>query len=479
MNPTFQARRPSIWLAIAVSGMTAVLSGCLSKAPQRASLLKDSLPKRTTIPAAWTAGSAADGGVTDDWLKSFQDPGLDAAVAEAIANNLDLARNAAEVEIARQNVVVVASQLKPQVALGFGVATTRDKSQDQNYNSSSQKSGIAWELDVWGRLRAQRAAAQAGFEATALDYAWARQSLAATTSEAWFQAVELRRIVAISEEAVRDYQDLLGLSRAKETAGQVSGLDVAESQARLDLARSDLDNAQALFSAARRSLEVLLGAYPAAAIEISRELSPLPPPVPAGAPSSLLERRPDVAAAEREVLAAFSKVDAARLARLPSFTLDFEGGHIDDQVLSLINLNPWFYRASLGMSVPVYTGGRLTAQVRIATARQQQAMAHYGAVVLNAFEEVETALTNEKLYAEQFEHLENSFREYTESVRIATIKYKAGAFDMQQVLQLQTSQLSVQEQVLRLQGARLTNRITLHLALGGSFEDAPAIMPIK
>jgi multidrug efflux system outer membrane protein len=137
-----------------------------------------------------------------------------------------------------------------------------------------------------------------------------------------------------------------------------------------------------------------------------------------------------------------------------------------------------FCHAALGMTVPVYTGGELTAQVK-STSQQQQAMAHYGGVVLNAFQEVETALTNENLYTQQFEHLQNSFREYSESVRIATIKYKAGAYDMQQVLQLQTTQLSVESDVIKVRNARLANRTNLNLAPGGSFETAHSIVPIK
>ncbi len=459
-------------------GTAAALSGCLSTAPTHAKVLQDSLPKSTEIPAAWTADAATNGAVTDDWLTSFQDPGLDAVVAEAIAHNLDLAQAATKVEVARQNVAIVASQLKPQISLGFGVATTRDKSQDQNYNSNSDRTGIAWEPDIWGRLRAQRAAARAGFEATALDYAWARQSLAATTSQAWYQAVELRLLVAVSELAVKDYQELLRLSKVKQTAGQVAGLDVSEADAQLELAQSTLSSLRALFIAAQRNLEVLLGRYPAAAVDVSRDFSPLPPPLQAGLPSTLLERRPDIVAAERLVLAAFRNLEAGKLALLPSFALTFEGGRIIDPVLSLVKLNPWFYHAALGMTVPVYTGGRLTAQVKIDSAQQQQALDHYGGVVLNAFDEVETALTNENLYAQQFQHLESSFRQYSESVRIATIKYKAGAYDMQQVLQLQTAQLSVQADVIRARNVRLANRINLHLALGGSFEAKPAITAI-
>lgn len=352
MNPRPQFRRSSVWLMAVVLSIAAALCGCLSQAPSQANVLQDSLPKGTTIPAAWTGGSAADSAVSNDWLTSFHDPHLDAVVAEAIAHNLDLVQAAAQVEVARQNVVVVASQMKPQIGLGFGVATTRDKAQDQNYNSNSAQTGIAWEFDIWGRLRAQRAAAQAGFQATALDYAWARQSLAATASQAWYQAVGLRRLVAVAEEAVKDYQELLRLSKVKETAGQASGLDVAEAAAALDLAQSDLSSLQSLFSAAQRNLEVLLGRYPAAAIDISQEFSPLPPAVQAALPSSLLERRPDVVAAERLVLAAFRNLEAAKLARLPSFALNFEGGRINDPLLSLLRLNRWFYHASLGMSVP-------------------------------------------------------------------------------------------------------------------------------
>jgi multidrug efflux system outer membrane protein len=163
----------------------------------------------------------------------------------------------------------------------------------------------------------------------------------------------------------------------------------------------------------------------------------------------------------------------------PLIRAQLGGGRIIDPLLSLLRLNPLFYHAALGMTVPVYTGGQLTAQVKIATSQQQQAVAHYGGVVLNAFQEVETALTNENLYAQQFEHLQNSFREYSESVRIATIKYKAGAYDMQQVLQLQTAQLSVESEVIKVRNARIANRINLHLALGGSFETASAIVPIK
>jgi diaminohydroxyphosphoribosylaminopyrimidine deaminase/5-amino-6-(5-phosphoribosylamino)uracil reductase len=169
------------------------LWGCaLSTPPPHAEVVQQALPTGTTIPPAWSA-AANPSDVSGDWLKSFADPGLDTVVAEAIANNLDLRQAAARVEVARQTVVVVGAQLLPQVGARMGGATTHLEGQDGSFQSNAEYLGVAWEIDLWGRLRAQRAAAQAGFEATALDYAFARQSLAATTAQSWYLAIETRQ----------------------------------------------------------------------------------------------------------------------------------------------------------------------------------------------------------------------------------------------------------------------------------------------
>jgi multidrug efflux system outer membrane protein len=142
--------------------------------------------------------------VTGDWVKSFQDHGLEVIVSEAIANNLDLRQAAARVEAARQSVTVVGSKLKPQVGANFSAATTRSK--DMNVVDQSQSNmelaTVSWEIDVWGRLRAQRAAAQESYEAIAVDYAFARQSLAATAAQSWYQAIETRQLLALTERAI-------------------------------------------------------------------------------------------------------------------------------------------------------------------------------------------------------------------------------------------------------------------------------------
>ena len=188
----------------------------------------------------------------------------------------------------------------------------------------------------------------------------------------------------------------------------------------------------------------------------------------------LLKRRPDLVAAEKQVLAAFRLQEAAKLALLPNFELTLDGGHLSDGLTSLLRINPWLLHGTIGMSVPIYTGGALKAQVEIATAQQKQVIARYGSVALRAFYEVEVALTNETILEQRLQEEEKGLQAYTEAVRIARIRYVAGATDMLTLLQLEERRLTSQSTVIKLRNARLANRINLHLSLGGSFDAEPA-----
>jgi outer membrane protein, multidrug efflux system len=165
--------------------------------------VNQALPKATPLPPAWSAGSDA-ANVTDDWVKSFKDDELGVVVREAIANNLDLRQSADQVEEARQTVIVVGSKLKPQIGATIAGATTRSSNaaSSNQYQSNMEYGGISWEIDVWGQVRSQRAAVQENYEAVALDYAFARQSLAATTAKSWYPHME---------NAVLDHTEAFGL----------------------------------------------------------------------------------------------------------------------------------------------------------------------------------------------------------------------------------------------------------------------------
>ena len=459
-----------------------VLSGCaLSKPPEHEAVIRQAIPESTEIPTGWS--SPADSKtVLDIWLKSFNDPALDALVAEAIGNNPDLHQAAAMVEMARQTVTVVGSQLYPQINAPIGLAgTLADKyasgsnaNDDAFYGANSEYAAVSWEIDLWGRLRAQREASEAQYLATAMDYAYARQSLAATVAKSWYLAIETRQLLALAHERVRIYMELLDLVQFRRTAGRVADLDVAEAQANLNMAASSVQAVQGQYSEARRNLERLLGRYPAAELTVSQTLMPVPTPVRAGLPAMLLKRRPDLVAAEQQVRAAFRLQEAAELALLPSFGLTLDGGHLSNGLTSLLRINPWLLHGTIGMNVPIYTGGALQAQVKITTAQQQQAIARYGVIVLNAFYEVEVALTNETILARRLQEEAKALQAGDEAVRIARIRYMAGATDMLTVLQLEERYLNSQSTVIQLRNAQLANRINLHLSLGGSFDAVPA-----
>jgi len=450
------------------------LAGCALKVPPaHDEVVGEALPATTRIPPAWKA-AAATSPVADNWLQSFNDPALDALVAEAIANNLDLRIAATKVAIAQQTVIVVGSQLLPHVGAVIGGRTTKDEDHSGTSDSTVAYVGVSWELDVWGRLRAQRAASEAGYEATALDYAYARQSIAATTAKLWYITIETRRLMTLAEQAVTIYRQLLTLVQFRRSAGKDSDLDVVDVRAKLETAQSEVQRAREQYGEARRALEVLLGRYPAAEIDVAVAYPIMPALVGTGVPSALLERRPDIVAAEREVLAAFRNEEAAELALLPEFSFSLVGGRLGDQVLSVLRLNPWLASAGIGVSIPIYEGGALRAKVQIATAQQAQAVARYGAVALTAFREVETSLANERLLALQLPFDQKALDDRTEVVRIATVQYKAGRRDLLWVAQLQTAALSTEADLIKLQSAQRVNRVRLHQVLGGSYDAAPA-----
>jgi outer membrane protein, multidrug efflux system len=463
-------------ISLALGIVLVAMGGCaLHKPPSQAAIVNQALPKATPLPGTWSSGTDT-ANVTDDWVKTFKDDELDVVVREAIANNLDLRQSAARVEQARQSVVVVGAQLKPHVGAAVAGATTRSSnaaSSDQ-YQSNMEYGAFSWEIDVWGRVRSQRAATRENYEAVAMDYAFARQSVAALTAKSWYLAIETRRLVALAQQSVGIYSSLLDLVKVRRAAGKVADLDVAEASYELNEAQNQLIVMQGLYSEARRSLEVLVGRYPSAELAVAEEYAALPALVAPGLPSSLLERRPDIVAAEHQVFSAFQTHEAAKLALLPSFSFDLEGGRLSDRLLSVLGLNPWLMHSVIGMAVPIYEGGALRAQIRIATAQQDQAVAHFGGVALKAFDEVEVELTNERLLAERLPHTEGAVVDHTEAVRVAELRYKAGSMDLLSVLQLQEGQIQSQADLIKLRDAQLANRINLHLALGGSFDSSPA-----
>ena len=444
-----------------------LVAGCasqLQEAPGRDEVLADALPDTTEVRAEWAAPADDTGQVDDGWLATFNDDQLDALVAEALdKQNPNMRILSAQVDRAEAASRLAASALKPTVGLGAGLSGTAGPDALQG-TTATGGFGVSWEPDVWGRVQAGVNAADEILRATTEDFEFARQSLAASVARAWYLATELSLQVALADEIIGILEETVGLVETKERVGQVSMQDVFLVRADLATAQEARETARGGQQQTRRALEILLGRYPAGEIETATELVPVPPPVPVGLPSDLLERRPDLVAADRRVAAAFFLTEEARLAQLPSFSLNATLGASSSLGEAIGNL-------SAGLVAPLYTGGALEAQLDIATADQEAAIGAYGSAVLKAFEEVEGALTNEELLARRETYLGSAVDNNLEAYDLAKVQYNVGQTDLLSVLQMQSRWVGARIGLINVMNQRLAERINLHLALGGSFSE--------
>lgn len=459
--------------AVCVSILVGIgLAGCAVKQPPAAAAaLEEALPDTTRVPAAWRDPGAVPGAVSTNWVATFKDPQLEALVDEGLRHNLDLQAAAARVDVAANLVVQARSLLYPNLAAAGGAGVVgRDFVRDR----SGIGAEVSWELDLWGRVRAQAASAGASRQATDADLLFARQSLAATIARLWYEAIAAERLRQTAEDSTRIYEELLRLVSIKNQIGQVGAQDISLAGADLDRARRRERQFATSEHQVVRGLETIVGRYPSSELDLAADLVPVPPPVPDGLPSELLERRPDLVAAERRLAAAFYLIQSAQAARLPRIGLTAFGGRSTSELLRLVDVSPNYWQVGAMFLAPIFTAGALKAQVEVATAEQRAAMALYGQTALRAFSEVETTLANEQLLADQQRYLERVLSQDTEALRLGRIRYDVGATDLLSVLDLQTRQLDTQFDLIAIRNERLANRIALHLALGGGFEPPPA-----
>ncbi len=423
---------------------------------------------KADVPANWAAQAASATTVDDGWIAEFNDPQLVALVDEALANNPNL--QAAQAQLDRANALAkqAGAALKPTIGLASGYSGITPQDAGLNSPLYGIGLGISWEADVWGRIRSGVAASEMSARAVAADYAFARQSLAAATASAWFLAIESRLQSQFAADIVALRQQYLQVVTAKQTVGKVSMQDVHLSRADLAAAQDADKKAEIAYENALRSLEVLLGRYPSADIGAADTLTAVPPGIPVGLPSEILERRPDMIAAETRVAAAFYQQREADLLRLPRFTLTGIAGSA--------NLASAIAGLSAGMLAPLYTGGAIEAQIEAADAEQKQALAAYANCALQAFKEVETALATETSLADRESYLKREVEEKLAAWQISDAQYKVGKIDLLDSLTIQNQWIAARIALYDISTNRLLNRVNLHLALGGSFEssDAPA-----
>jgi outer membrane protein, multidrug efflux system len=456
-----------------VVASAAIVAACALKGPPTAADLQVDALAHTRPPANWTAKDAVPLPVAERWLASFNDAALSALVDEALLHNADLRIAAARVEQSEGYVKAASGSLYPSLAL---VAHGGDKSGGDGGGLQGVWLNGSLELDVWGRIRYGTAATEALSASAQADYAYARQSLAAMVAKSWFIAIEAGIQRAVAKDMVRASEELLRLAQERLRIGVSDEQAVADARGSLGNARDTLRQTEFAREQALRSLELLLGRYPSAEIEVAQIFPALPPPAPVGLPSELLERRPDVIAAERRVAAAFDRTEEARAAQLPRLSLTAGGSSISSQLFVLQDhSNPvWSFGANL--IAPLYLGGTLRAQVEIRTAEQSQSVAEYARVGQRAFGEVEGSLAAEIAMREREAILVATERDNVRALELAQIQYRVGKVDLRAVEQRQLALYVTRTTLLHVRSEQLAQRVNLHLALGGGFEPVVAAL---
>ncbi len=453
-------------IAIAIASGLSVAACALAPPPAAPELVPLAAPN-LKAPSTWAAAGAAPGAVADNWLASFQDPQLDALVREALAYNADLMAAAARVEQAAAYVTLAGATLYPQVSLlarGGGKMS----------GDSSGLQGVAliasWEIDLWGRVRAGRASAQAQYASATLDIEYARQSIAALTAKSWFLATEASQQKALAEAMQAAAERLLSLTRDRVRVGKASDYDLALASASLQTYRDAVEQLELARLQALRALEVLAGRYPAASLAVPTQLPTPPGPVPVGIPSDLLERRPDVVAAERRVAAAFYSTEQAKAARLPQISLTASLSSISSELFVLKERDNPVVSAGGSLLAPIFLGGQLQSQVEIKSAEQKQAIADYGRISTRAFADVEGALSASFAADSRDRILSQAVLDRQRALDHTLARYRVGSQDMRAVTQEQLGLYAANSAQLRVRAERLVQRVNLHLALGGSFD---------
>ncbi|HIG20984.1 MAG TPA: efflux transporter outer membrane subunit [Henriciella marina] len=456
------------------------LAGC-SSLPDTQSLAGEPVaifPVAPEAPKMWAKSGVAGELPTGDWISQFGDPVMEALVTEALAANPDLQSQLAIVRASRAQARSVYGRSLPNVSVSgsAGVTSTYSAALDERFTDPTYGLGVdaSWTADLWGRVQAAIDAADADLVASEADLASLRLALAAQTAIAWTdlnEAVAQERLAIATLEA-RDR--IVTLTERRFSRGLSSALDVR-------LARSARATAEAAIAARRqalgnatRRLEILLGRYPANEIEAPATLPELSPIEAAGTPMLLLSRRPDIAASEARVTAAGLRAEQARLALLPTLNLSGSLGTNQTDLADLFDPVRIAANAIASLSQPVFNGGALRADRDAAIAFAESALANYAGDVLTAWREVEDALAADEFLAMQVDAQRRALDEAVEAEDLATRQYSNGLVSIFNLIDAQTRKLNAESNLIAARSARVSNRISFHLAIGGAVTEGPA-----
>ena len=415
------------------------------------------------------------------WFDLFQDEVLTQLVNEALQQNFDLRIAAERVLQARAALGITRSQLYPQVnAAGefeaartskIGSVTFLPRSANTDVSFTQAGFSVGWELDIWGRIRRLTESARAQYLASEEARRAVITTLISDVTSAYFELRELDLELEIGQKTLDIAANSLRIVLARHTGGTATGLDVSQAQQFLYTATAQIAATERSIGQTEDALSLLLGKSPS---DIPRgkplEGLAVPPQVPPGLPSSLLERRPDIRQTEQQLIAANAQIGAAKALYFPQISLT---GFLGGQSRALTDLfTPPAQQWNIipGATVPIFTAGRLRSNVRLTEAEQREALISYQRTIQNAFREVSDALIAYRKTAEQRTQEEQLVNALMESDRLSTLRYRGGLDSYLQVLDAERNLFQGQLVLAQLRRQELVSIVQLYRALGGGWQ---------
>jgi NodT family efflux transporter outer membrane factor (OMF) lipoprotein len=444
--------------------------------------------KTPEIPAAdaykeigpWTQAQPADRLPRDSWWTLYDNAELDDLQKRLIAGNPTLAAALASYAQAKALSNQARAGLFPTLGVSAGVARDRDPinaplrlaSAPAYYNYNSVGGSVSYELDLWGQIRNEVAAGEANAAASAADLENARLSLIAQLAGDYVQLRSLDRDSSILDQTVKAYTRALSITKQRHDAGIAPGLDVSQAQTQLDAARSQAAQTLAQRALMEHAIAALLGVS-ASTFSIKPEIVAITlPQVPSGVPSTLLERRPDIAGAQRRMIAANANIGVARAAFFPSLTLGAQGGFESQSFSNWLSAPSAFWAIGPNALLSVFDGGLRRAQVAQARAEFDASAANYRGTVVGAFQQVEDSLATLNHYHDAALDEKAAVDAAQRTLDLSMALYVKGATDYLTVVTSQTAVLQTQLEALNLDTLQLLASVDLIRALGGGWEDS-------
>jgi multidrug efflux system outer membrane protein len=429
------------------------------------------------VPQAYRYGDgegkpeAAD----SEWWKQFNDPVFDQLIAEALANNKNVKIAAANVERAAGALMTTRSALFPQITYNGSAQRTQVSKNaltvpTQNpYNNYQALGAVSWEIDLWGRLRRLTESARASLYATMEARRGIVLSLTAEVASSYIQLRALDEQLVIARDTLKTYQESVRIFELQNKYGQVSGMTVEQARSQYETAASQIPQIEVQIAQTENALCILLGRNPGPILR-GLKLSELTlPPVPAGLPSELLERRPDIIQAEQDLIAANAQIGAAKAQFFPRISLTGNAGWTSEDLSNLF-IGPsaaWNYAGTV--TGPIFTGGGILGQFRQAEAQQKAALYSYQQAIQNAFADTENALISRRKLQEQLAADRKKVVAYKEYARLAGLQYNGGYTPYLTVLNAQQQLFPAELSVVQTNASAFISIVNLYKAMGGGW----------